>query len=149
MTEPEIETPEPEETVENPVAVLRKNRELLADLAKLKDRAASLEDLARDFGVDDAALADPRAHVAKRTDERKASDERTRTVREAALTKIAAEQRIVSGDVEELLSKLLADPGVTIEDGKVTGLDDALSRSAPKRGGRAPGSPASASSSGS
>lgn len=139
MTETEIETPETEEHVEDPVAVLRKNKALLADLAKLKARAAGLEDLARDFGVDDAALVDPRAHVAKRAEERKATEERTRTIREAALTKIAAEGRVVTGNVEELLAGVAGNPDVKIADGKVEGLDAALSRIAPKRA--APGPP--------
>lgn len=139
MTETEIETPETEEHVENPAAVLKKNRELLADLAKLKDRTASLEDLARDFGVDDAALSDPAATVAKRGEERKATEERNRTVRTAALTKIAAEGRVVTGDLDEILAKVASDPKVTIADGKVTGLDEVLAKIAPKRA--APGPP--------
>jgi hypothetical protein len=145
MTEAEIETLTPtepptetEEHVENPAAVLKKNRELLADLAKLKDRASQLEDLARDLGVNADALADPRATVTKRAEERQAADARARTIREAALVKIATEGRTVR-DIEEVLAKVLADPDVKLENGKVTGLDRAL-KDAPRKA--APGLPA-------
>jgi len=133
----EIETP-PEE-VRDPAAVLATNRRLLAQVAGLKARAASLEDLGRALGLADEDLVDPAATVAKRGEERKASEERNRTVREAALTKIAAEGRVVTGDVEELLVKVLADSRVKVEDGKVTGLGDAFEKIAPKRA--APGPP--------
>jgi len=139
MTEAETETVEaPVEEVHDPVAVLRKNKELLGDLAKMRDRAAALEDLARDLGLDDAALADPKAAIARRAEERQAADARARTIREAALVKIATEGRTVR-DIEEVLAKVLADPDVKLEDGKVTGLDAALSKVAPKK--VAPGFP--------
>ncbi len=143
MPEPEIETPiETEVTVEevrDPAAVLRKNAQLLSDLRAAKERSAQLEDLARDLGVPDDALADPRAHVAKRAEERAASETRTARVREAALLAIAKDQRVPKGDLEELLSRVVSDTNVKIEDGKVTGLEAALSKLAPKRA--APGPP--------
>ena len=135
MTEAEItetEVTEAEEHVENPVAVLRKNRELLCDLKAAKERAGQLEELARNLGLDDADLADPKAHIAKRAESAKAAEHRARLVREAVLTKIISEQRTVTGPVEDLVAKALADPAVTLDGDKVTGLDAAL-RDAPKR----------------
>ena len=135
----ETEVTETEEHVENPAAVLKKNRELLADLRAAKERTAALEEVARDLGLDDAALADPKAHVARRAEATKAARERERLVKEAALKTIASEQRIVRGDVEELLAKVAVDPRVTVDaDGKVN-LADVLERAAPKRA--APGFP--------
>lgn len=142
MTETEIietEVTEPEEHIENPAAVLKKNRELLADLKNLKERTSSLEELARAVGLDDAALADPRGHIAKRAENAAAEEQRTRVIRETALLKLAAEGRTVSGDIEAVLGKVVSDPNVKIEDGKVTGLDGALAKLAPKRA--APGAP--------
>lgn len=143
MAASEIENPtETEEIVENPVAVLRKNRELLADLARMKDRTSALEEAARALGVADDDLADPRAFVAKRAEERKVADTRARTIREAALTTIAAEQRIVHGDLEATLAKVLGDARVTVApDGKVSGLAEALERLAPKRAAPVPPPP--------
>lgn len=136
----ETEIPvETEEHVENPAAVLKKNRELLSDIAKMRDRAAALEDLARDMGLDAEALADPRAAIARRGEESKAARERERVVREAVFTKIHDEGRHAKEGLEAAMAKVLADPGVKLEDGKVTGLDAALSRLAPKKA--APGLP--------
>lgn len=88
------------------------------------------------MGLDDSALADPRAHVAKRAEERKAADARTRTIREAALVAIARDQRVPKGDLEEILSKLVADPSIG-PDGK-EGLGAALHKLAPRRAGPVP-----------
>lgn len=129
MTEAETETTEtPEEHVENPAAVLKKNRELLADLKNTKERTAALEELARDFGLDDAALADPRAHIAKRAETTKAADHRARVVKEAVLTRLIDEGRIVpKGGTDEVVKKVLADPSVKVDGDQIVGLDSILS----------------------
>lgn len=141
MSEAEIENPtEPEEHVENPAAVLRKNRELLSDLAKMRDRAAALEDLARDLGLDADALADPRAHIARRAEDRTASEHRARVVREATLRKLVESRRTPFEGVDALVGKVLADATVTVDgDGKVLGLEKAIERAQPKK--VAPGLP--------
>ena len=142
MTEAEIETPtETEEHVENPVAVLKKNRELLADLKATKDRAAALEDLARDLGLGADALADPRGAVARRAEDRTAAEHRARVVKEATLRKLVEARRTPSEGVDALVGKVLADASVTVDgDGKVVGLEKAIERAQPKR--VAPGLPA-------
>lgn len=134
MTEAETETVETvvEEHVENPAAVLRKNRELLADLKATKDRAAALEDLARDLGLDADALADPRAHIARRAEDRTASEHRERLVKEAVLTALVEERRTPKTSVEDIVKAAVADPDVKLDNGKVTGLDRAL-KAAPRK----------------
>lgn len=139
MTEPEITETEISEAlavveaeeVRDAAAVLAKNKGLLADLAKLKSRAGHLEELARTLGVADADLADPRAFVAKRAEERKAADTRARAITENALRAIAAEGRLVKGSLDEVLAKLVANPDIKA-DGK-EGLDAALWELAPRR----------------
>lgn len=137
----ETETPvETEETVENPAAVLAKNRALLADLAKLKTRTAALEDLARDLGIADDDLADPRAAVAKRAETSKTAAERARAIREAALRKVASgDRRFGETELEEILGKIVADPSVTINDAGKVDIGKALDRAVPRR--PAPGLP--------
>lgn len=141
MTEAENETVEaPVEEVHDPVAVLRKNKELLGDLAKMRDRAAALEDLARDLGLDADALADPRAHIARRAEDRTASEHRARLVKEATLRRLVESRRTPFEGVDALVGKVLADATVTVDgDGKVVGLEKAIERAQPKK--VAPGFP--------
>jgi hypothetical protein len=140
MSEAEIENPtESEERVDNAVAVLKKNRELLSDIAKMRDRAAALEELGRALGGDDA-VADPRAFLTKRAEESKAAEHRARVVREATLRKLVESRRTPFEGVDALVGKVLADATVTVDgDGKVVGLEKAIERAQPKK--VAPGLP--------
>ncbi len=122
----ETEVTETEEHVENPAAVLKKNRELLADLKAAKERNAALEELGRTLGDD--AVADPRAFLAKRAETTKAADHRARVVKEAVLTRLIDEGRIVpKGGVDEVVKKVLADPAVKLDGDQIVGLDSVLS----------------------
>lgn len=142
MNETEItETVEtPVEEVRDPAAVLAKNRTLLLEMKAMKDRAAALEDLARDLGLDADALADPRAHIARRAEDRTASERRERLVKEATLRKLVESRRTPFEGVDALVGKVLADASVTVDgDGKVVGLEKAIERAEPKK--VAPGFP--------
>lgn len=126
-----IETETTEEHAENPDAVLRKNRELLSDLAKLRDRNLALEAVARTLG--DEAVADPGAFLTRRAEATQAAEHRARVVKEAALKALATEQRILKIDLEEALAAILADKETTVGADGAVSFGRTLERLAPKR----------------
>ena len=84
MTTPEVPPATPDSdgpaTDHNPEALARKNRELLGELRKVKERFKVLESAATAAGVD---LADPAGFVARREAEARAQAERESRVRDA------------------------------------------------------------------